>query len=257
MLPTVGARTWLALCLGRLGRFEEGLTWAEEAATIAERDGDARESVWADFVVARIHLGRGRFAAGRPLLERAIARAENGRFPNYFPRVLSSLGVAWTYTGRAGEALSLLERAASEARTTQSAYGRAMVLTQLGDAYLDVDRLDEAGKLADEALALTGPHGERGDQAWALHLLGGILASRGERAAALRVLQETLAQAEHLGMRPLAARTHHRLGVVHLGSGDRSLGETHVARAVELYRAMGMAHWIDQAEALLTPPAGP
>jgi hypothetical protein len=132
-----------------------------------------------------------------------------------------------------------------------------MVLTQLGEAYLAADHLDEAGKLVDEALALTGPHGERGDQAWALHLLGSILAARGERGAALRVLQETLTQAEHLGMRPLAARTHHSLGVVQMGSGDRSLGATHVTRAAELYRAMGMAHWIDQAEALLTPPAHP
>jgi len=253
MLPTVGARTWLALCLGRLGRYEDALAWAEEAAAIADRDGDARESVWADYVVARIHLGRGHFATGRSLLERAIARAENGRFPNYFPRVLSSLGVACAHGGRAGEALPLLERAADAARSSQSAYGRAMVLTQLGDAYLDAGRLDEAGKVADEALALTGRHGERGDQAWALHLLGGTLARRGERGAALRVLHETLAQAGHLGMRPLAARTHHALGVVHMGSGERSLGTSHLARAVELYRAMGMAHWIDQAEALLEP----
>lgn len=54
---------------------------------------------------------------------------------------------------------------------------------------------------------------------------------------------------ERDAMRPLVARGHHALGAAYTGMGDRAQGLDHVTRAVALYRAMGMAHWIDQAEA--------
>ena len=74
-------------------------------------------------------------------------------------------------------------------------------------------RLEEAQSLAVRALALARAHRERGNEAYALHLLGEIAARRdaptGEHAAVH--YQYALTLAKELKMRPLQVHCHRSL----------------------------------------------
>ena len=94
---------------------------------------------------------------------------------------------------------------------------------------------------------------ERGDQAYALRLLGDIAAHReppdiDEAAAHYR---QALALAEDLGMRPLQAHCHHGLGTLYATVGQREQARAALSTAIEMYRAMDMTFWLPQAEATL------
>jgi tetratricopeptide (TPR) repeat protein len=252
LLPAVGARTWLALCHGRLGEFPEAIAWGDEAVRIAEAVDAPRERVWAYFTLGRIHLGRGDFERGRQLLERALPLCEGGRFPIYLPRVLSSLGVAYARTGRLADTPALLERAAAEARAIGLLYGQAMILTHIGDACLEAGRPGEARRAAEEALRLAREHGERGDEAWVLHLVGGIDAAEHSGDVELGAVGfgQALALAETLEMRPLEARCRFGLASLYREAAP-ALARAHLERAVALLRAMEMNYWLEPADALL------
>ena len=89
-------------------------------------------------------------------------------------------------------------------------------------------RLEEAHALAERALALAREHQERGNQAYALRLLGEIAARRdppeSEQAAAH--YQQALALADELGMRPLQAHCHRGLGTLYATIGQREQART-------------------------------
>ncbi|MGH7333645.1 MAG: ATP-binding protein [Candidatus Rokuibacteriota bacterium] len=251
LLPAVGARTWLALCLSQLGQFPEAITWGEEASRIAEAVDSAQERVWAFYCLGQILLLRGEADRGQPLLESAVGLCEDGRFPIYAPRALASLGVAYARRGRFDEALVILERAAAETSAINLRYGQAMVLAMLAHAYLTAGRPDRAGDLAREALAIARARGERGDEAWALHLIGSLPPPHTPLDAAEAILVESLALACTLGMRPLEARGRLALGRLHLSTGRIREARGDLARAAEDLRTMGMMLWVAEAETLL------
>jgi tetratricopeptide (TPR) repeat protein len=252
LLPSVGSRTWLALCLARLGEYGKALSAAEDAVGAAERADNAQARVWAYYTLASIHLTRGESAPAFTLLERALALCGHGEEPLYYSRVVGALGAAHALEGRADQAVDLLQHAAAESRAIRLRYGYASLLTSLGDACLGAGHLDEASRLAAEAVALTRERGERGDEGWALHLTAEIAARRGspEVAAATAAYREALALAEALEMRPLAARCHLGLGALLGNAGEVPEARAGLARASELFAALGSARWHREAEEL-------
>ena len=114
-------------------------------------------------------------------------------------------------------------------------------------------RLEEAHALAEHTLALTRTHQERGNEAYALRLLGEI-AARGEPPDVEQAethYRQALALAEELGMRPLQAHCHLSLGTLYVKTGQREQARTVLSTAIELYRAMDMTFWLPEAEAAL------
>ena len=63
-----------------------------------------------------------------------------------------------------------------------------------------------------------------------------------------------MAQAEQLGMRPLAAHSYLGLGKLYRCTGDRTRAQEHLQTAATMYREMGMGFWLEKAEAELGPP---
>ena len=96
-------------------------------------------------------------------------------------------------------------------------------------------------------------HQERGNQAYALRLLGDIAARREPPAieSAEAHYRQGLALAEELGMRPLQAHCHLGLGTLYRQAGRAALAHAVLSTAIELYRAMGMTFWLPAAEAAL------
>ena len=127
------------------------------------------------------------------------------------------------------------------------------MVARLSEAYLLAGRLEDARQRAAQAVDLARQYKQRGNQAWALWLLGESTARQAssEVEAAAGHYHQALALAEELGMRPLQAHCHRGLGMLYARTGQQDQARTALSTAIELYRAMGMTFWLPQAEAAL------
>ena len=123
----------------------------------------------------------------------------------------------------------------------------------MGEAQLLAGQLEEAQALAEGVLTLTRKYQERGNEAYALRLLGDIATQREPPAIeqAETCYQQALALAEELGMRPLQAHCHLGLGTLYAKIGRPEQARTESSATIELYRPMEMSFWLPQAEATL------
>src|SRR5262245_52448148 len=134
LLPSVGSRTWLALCLALLGDHGPALGEAEDAVRLADRADNPQGRVWAYYSLAHIHVIRGESALALALIERALPLCSNGELPLYYPRVLGALGSAHALEGHMEQAVEVLEQAVAESHAIRLLYGYAGLLTSLGEA---------------------------------------------------------------------------------------------------------------------------
>jgi tetratricopeptide (TPR) repeat protein len=135
---------------------------------------------------------------------------------------------------------------------------QALYRLSLGEAQLLAGHLEEAQALAEQALTLTHAHKERGDEAYALRLLGEVAARREppENDRAGDYYRQALALAEALDMRPLQAHCHRDLGTLYATTGQQEQARAALAAAMELYRAMEMTFWLPETETALAQVEG-
>jgi predicted ATPase len=253
MLPAVQSRAHLAMCHAELGMFPEGRTLGDEGLRMAEAVDQPASLMYASLGVGRLALHQGDLPRALLLLERTVGICQDADLPAWFPQAATALGAAYTLAGRIGDAVPLLTQAMEQASTTERVQYLARCLLSLGEAHLLAGRLEEAHALAERALALACQLQERGNEAYALRLLGEIAARREppESDQAAAHYRQALALAEELGMRPLAAHCHLGLGKLYAKIGRRAEARTDLSIAIELYRAMEMTFWLPQAEAAL------
>ena len=112
--------------------------------------------------------------------------------------------------------------------------------------------------VAEQALAHARAHQERGNEAYALRLLGDIAAHHDppEAEQAEDYYHQALALAEELGMRPLQAHCHRGLGTLYAATGQQEQARTALSTAIALYRDMAMTFWLPQTEAALAQVEG-
>ena len=133
----------------------------------------------------------------------------------------SLLGYACARGGRVSEAIPTLEQAVDQATAMGLMVEQALRATWLGEAYLLAGRIDYATRLARSALASARAHEERGNEAYALRLLGEIEARHGSaRRDAGTHYQRSIVLAGESGMRPLVDQCHREMAS--LGLGDRA-----------------------------------
>jgi len=154
--------------------------------------------------------------------------------------------------------MPLLTQAMEQAMTMGRVDFQSLSSLALGETQLLAGRLEEAHTLAERAMALAREHQKRGNEAYALRLLGEIAAHRAppdvdEAAAHYR---QALALTEELGMRPLVAHCHLGLGTLYAKAGRSEHARTALSTAIALYRTMEMAFWLPQAEAALAQVEG-
>jgi tetratricopeptide (TPR) repeat protein len=253
MVPSVCSRQWLVYCLAELGEFVEGATLADEGVRIAEAVNHpfSLEQIYDS--VGSLYLRKGDFDCAILALERALGLCRAANIQSSVPGIASALGHAYALAGRIDEALHLLEQAVERATAMKRGIDLTRCVASLSEGYLLAGRRDAAGPLAQRALELSQEHKERGNQAWALRLLGEIAARcdppKIESAAAS--YRQALVLAEELGMRPLQAHCHRGLGILYVQIGRRQQAHEELSTAIALYRAMEMTFWLPQAEAAL------
>jgi class 3 adenylate cyclase/tetratricopeptide (TPR) repeat protein len=251
VLPAVRCRTYLSLCLAEVGAFAEGIAVGEEGLHIAEAVKHPVSLVEAYRSVGLPYLRQGNLYQALPVLERAMSLCEEADLPFYFSLVAAALGSAYGLCGRVDEAVRLLERV--QTASSGRIGGQTPLLFTLGELHLHAGHLEEAQALAERVLALARAHQERGNQAYALRLLGDIAAHREppETAPAEVHYRQALTLAEELGMRPLVAHCHRSLGTLHATTGQREQACPELSTAIALYREMAMTFWLPQTEAAL------
>jgi tetratricopeptide (TPR) repeat protein len=240
-------RAWLALSLAELGEFDEAVVLAQAALAMGDTADHAFSQANAYRAAGYVWILRGHPLRAAAVLERGMALCESRDVPLYLPIMSGALGCAYTLAGRYNEAVPLLERAAAVPVRS----GHALRLAWLGEAYLRTQRPDEATHRATEALEFARRHGERGHEAWALRLLGEVVARRDpvDIAHAELNLRHALALAGALTMRPLLAHCHLALSRLYARTANQSQSDEHRDAATTMYREMNMDFYLAQAEA--------
>ena len=258
VLPAVSSYAWLAWCHAELGMFAEGRDLGEEGLRIAEAVDHPGSLMLASWGLGLLTLYQGSMHRALPLLERAVSLCQEAGFLIYFPLMAAALGAAYTRFGRGTDAVPLLTQAMEQTTATEMAGFQALCGLPLGEAQMLAGRLKEAHALTERALALAREHQERGNQAYALCLLGEITARRQppEHERAEAHYRQALALAEELGMRPLQAHCHRGLGTLYAMTGQCEQARAELSLAIELYKAMEMTFWLPQAEAALAQVEG-
>jgi len=200
-----------------------------------------------------LSLRQGDLPRALPLLERAVGICQDMELPLYFSWMAAALGAAYTLAGRVVDAIPLLMQAIEQATAMGMVRYQLLFRLPLCEAHMLAGRLEEAHALAACAVTHARAHQERGNEAYALCLLGNIAARREppEHEQAEAYYQQALTLADELGMRPLQAHCHRGLGTLYATTGHREQALAELSIAIELYKAMEMTFWLPQAEAAL------
>ena len=257
-LLTVLARADLAWCHAELGIFAEGRAVGEEGLRIAEAAAHPGSLMFAYWGVGMLSLRQGDLLRALLRLERAVGICQDTDLPVWFPRMAAALGAAYTLAGRITDAVPLLTQAMEQTMATDMGRLQALCSLPLGEAQVLAGRLEEAHALAEWALVHAREHQERGNEAYALCLLGDIAAHRElpESELAETHYHQALTLADELGMRPLQAHCHRGLGTLYTVAGQRVQARTDLSAALDLYREMDMTFWLPQTEAALAQVEG-
>jgi tetratricopeptide (TPR) repeat protein len=252
-LAAVHSRLNLVCSLAECGDFTEGWAPAEEGVQIAEAAEHPYSRVQAYWAMGFRALRQGDLSQAIPVLEQAIALAQEAHLRLLVPLVAAPLGAAYVLAGRTADALPLLQQAIEQAVAMRYMSDHALRVVWLGEAYLRAGRLDEAFTQAWRALESSRTYQERGHEAYALRLLGEVAArcEPSEVEPAATHYCQALALAEELGMRPLQAHCHLGLGTLYLKVAQREQARAALSTAITLYRAMAMQFWLPQADAAL------
>jgi tetratricopeptide (TPR) repeat protein len=187
------------------------------------------------------------------MLERALGLCQDWHILLRLPWAAAALGAAYALEGRVAAGLPLVEHGAEQAIAMGRPWGLALAVAWLSEVYLLAGRWEDAHARAAQAVDLARQYQQRGNQAWALWLLGESTARQASPAveAAAAHYRQALTLAEALGMRPLQAHCHRSLGTLYAKLGRREEAQAELSAAIALYRTMAMTFWLPQVEAAL------
>lgn len=211
----------LAWCHAEVGTFAEGTALGEEGLSIAKAVAHPGSLMFAYWGIGLLSLRQGDLRRALPTLEQAMRICQDAGLPFYFPWMAAPLGAAYTLDGRLGDALPLLTCAVEQTTAMEMAGTQGFCRLPLGEAHMLAGRFEEAHALAEGALAHARTYQERRNEAYALHLLGSIMARRApsQHIQAEAHYWKALALAGELGVRPLLAHCRLSLGTLYAKIG--------------------------------------
>jgi len=241
-------RHWIVLTYVELGEFQAGMQLVHEWLQLIDPDMLGTSRLTAYIALGRLRNAMGDFDEAVVAYETALASYREDWHGSYYPPLGWGLGLAYALAGRVRQGLDVLERAEAAERNIGSKRFAEMLLLHLARAYLKAGRFDDATRAAHEALTWAREHGDRAAVAGAHGLLAEITWLREPLAEEEmeRHVTVSLALADELEMRPLAARCHLRLAWLYEKTG-RADHERHAVAAASLMAEMGNPRSLDAA----------
>ncbi len=254
--PAVMSRAQLARALAERGVFDEGDAHGNEAIRIAEALDHPFSVVVGCLDLAYLKSVRGELSQAARLLERAVAQCREWNITTHTPIAMASLGHVYAWSGRIGEGVSCLQKALTAYESAGIGFHHSLSVEQLGEAYLLADQVENARACADRAVMLARGRGERGNEAWALRLLGDIAShqARPDVATAGAHYGAAMSLASEHEMRPLTAHCHVGLGRLYRRTGKPEQAQEHLTTATAMYGEMGMTYWLEKLEKGMNAP---
>jgi tetratricopeptide (TPR) repeat protein len=241
-----GHLTWV--CAIR-GTFAQGIVHGQEGLRLAEAVDHPECLTSMCYYLGYLQTFRGEFDEAIGLFERGLAAVPPQWNLSTFSMAISGgLGYAYALLGRAAHGIPLLERATSAFERIGNPYAQTLFQVLLGEAHVMADRLEDALEAARRGLTLAREFGQPHAEARALCLLGDVTARRNPPDDAEQHYRDALALAGELEMAPVVAHCHLGLGKLYRRTGTREQAQEHLATATTMYRDMGMAYWLEQAE---------
>jgi tetratricopeptide (TPR) repeat protein len=251
--PVVMGRVFWAWALAERGEFEDGMDRGHKAVQLAETLNHPYSLAFACRGLGHVYGLKGDVRHAIPSLERGVALCREWNLHFLTPTLMEMLGYVYALSGRLPEGLELLQQALASGESTGLTMFSTPAIAHLGEARLLAGEPEAALGLAERALATAREHGQRGQEAWALRLLGEIACARETPnvETAEGRYREAMALADELGMRPLIAHCHLGLGKLSRGAGRRESAQEHLSAATTMYRDLDMRFWLERAEAQL------
>lgn len=242
VIPGVVSRTWLVSALTECGDFTDAMTHAKRALEIAEEAEHPLSQALGWLAIGHLLHRKGEVDGAIGAMERGMALCDRWSLRVWRGRLMSSLGVAYARSGRAGEGLELARQAVLGAEQMRLIVDQALLLVRLGQASLLAGRAEDALTHGKQALEVAVAHEAKGDEGWARFLIGraywasnpqDIDESAKELGAALRLALGCEA-------RPLVAFCQTTLGGIHRRRGDDATAQRFTAAADATYAELGM-----------------
>ena len=250
--PSVLSRVWLAWGLAERGEFSEAVARADEGLRIAEAGGHTFSLIGACFGAGLVSLRKGDLRRAIVVLERGLGLCRDWNVPVWFSYVASHLGYAYAQAGRVADSLDLLQQVVEQDRAVRRTVDYSLWVAWLSEACLLADRMTDADDLARHALDLSREHNERGHQAWdsglsqkSLHVRSRPTLRRQNVTARLWPWPTNSACAPSSRTATLASAS---------STAARATPQRppeHLITATTMYREMGMASWLEKADAEL------
>ncbi|HKW91640.1 MAG TPA: adenylate/guanylate cyclase domain-containing protein [Methylomirabilota bacterium] len=239
-LPSVAARTWLVSCLAELGDFPRAAALALEAVEVARMVGEPWTLVNAHLGLGILYIRQGETEKAAETLDDGLDICRRFNIDVWFGPLALLRGHVAMIESRLDDALALLSRGIEQIRTSGVRFYRSLGTIWMGEAKLRVGAVDEARGIAMEALRGCERFGERGNEAYALRLLGDIAYVDPQEHDAEDCYRQALALATALDMRPLIGQCHLSLGRLAAERGDPVSATEHLSAAVTLFSGLGM-----------------
>jgi tetratricopeptide (TPR) repeat protein len=254
---SLASSTWMVRALGETGDFADGISRGEQDLRMAEAMEQPFSLIMSYFPLGALYVRKGDLEKAISLLDRGVRLAQSMGMRYFLPHATSALGYVYAQAGRGAEGLAMLEGALEQGTSMQGMAGHSLAYAWLGEAYLLAGQADAGTQHGRHALALAQQHGARGNQAWALRLLGEIAAHADppDVAQAEANYREARALADELAMRPLVAHCHLGVGTLYRRISRDQDAHGELVTAAELYRSMEMTFWLEKAEAALAQVA--
>lgn len=200
----------LAMACRDLRRFEEAISYLEQAIAICQRTGWQ----WGEGIALTIlgavyydlgkleNMRRSRFEKAIEVLTQAeiILHSIEDKWGEGF--ALNNLGGIYRYLGDFGNALDCLRRALAARRAVNDDNGEADTLNELGNVNGAMGNFDEAFSCLEDSLNIRRAIGNRRGEAYAFLSIGIVQSRMGRLEEARQSLQEALALFEKFGDDP-------------------------------------------------------
>jgi len=244
VIPAVVSRTWLVSPLVECGEFKTAMVHAKRALEIAEKAEHPLSQVLGWLGVGHVLRRKGELDGAISALEHGLALCNRYALPIWHLRLLSSLGVAYAFSGRTDEGLHLAREALIGAEQMQIIVDQPMFLVHLGQAALISGVASEAAIYGKRALELAIANEDKASEAWAILVVSQVRMclildyTAGEQL--VRDLGTALTIADACGARPLAALCKTVMGLVYQKRGETGRADEFIASAHRIYSELDM-----------------